>query len=245
MSEGGGSIGRTFILVISFLGLFAILTNDMPAVFLYGGDRVELVYEDWQAARLFMANVTQYANVTISRGSVAVIYQADWIPEDNYGVDLRMSWYAHPPLHNETWWQRWWWVIYPIWWDYVEIAPYPLTNDTIISHVDSIDQNLTDTFVMSCEAYSYYVNMGFNSSVYANWTAVFADPDAEMQAYVAMGYEDTPSTISAWNIVSRLLFFQVPEIHVVVNAIIALPIYACIGYLAYRFILWAIPFLGG
>lgn len=245
MSESGGSIGRTFILVVAFLGFFAILTNGIPSVFIYGGDRQELVYEDWEAGRLFMANITQYANVTVARGSVATIYQADWLPADNYGVDLRIEWFGAPPNYNYTNWERWWWVIYPIWWDYVEIFPYPLTNTTILQYVDSDDQNLTDTFIMHDEGYSYYVNVGFNSTEYGNWTAVFADPTAEFQAYVAMGYQENPSAISAWNIVGRLLFFQVPEIHVAVNAIIALPIYAAIGYLAYRFLLWAIPFVGG
>ena len=62
---------------------------------------------------------------------------------------------------------------------------------------------------------------------------------------MGMGYSQNPSTVSAWNILAQLLFFQMPDVHPAVNALIAIPLWAAIGILVYRLVLMAIPFLGG
>lgn len=62
--------------------------------------------------------------------------------------------------------------------------------------------------------------------------------------YLGLTWEQQMSTMSAWNIVGMILFFQMPQVHPLLNMMFALPIWACILYTIYRLILLAIPFVG-
>lgn len=58
-----------------------------------------------------------------------------------------------------------------------------------------------------------------------------------------IGFDQINTTVNAWTLVSMLLFFQMPDVHPAINAIIAIPLWACVAYLVYVLILKAIPFV--
>ena len=85
--------------------------------------------------------------------------------------------------------------------------------------------------------------VGFNSSRYSKPSeALFG---GELSILFCMNFDKVNTTFNAWNLVGAILFFQTPNVHPVINAIIAIPIWIMIAWLIYILILKAIPFVGG
>lgn len=230
-------IGRTFIVCVVFLGWFAILTNDIPSIFYYGGSRqAYIVPEEWGAEALFYGNITTEDNGTLiydSGGAASELELSLDYP------DCNIAWFWDPgtgvnACHVIRYWYFWGILI-----DSVDIEPMPLYRSYVTSKLDG---NVS-RFTMSDIAYQYYVSISFNESKWSSFDDAWNN--GELLVWMGMGYSDTPSTISSWNIIAQLMFFQIPDIHPTVNALIAVSIWAPIGYLVYRLILMAIPFLGG
>jgi len=90
-----------------------------------------------------------------------------------------------------------------------------------------------------------YCNIYFTFNVTKYSTPSEAKDLGELYYLQTIGVEVQASTMNAWNIIGMLVFFQMPEIHPVLNALIAIPLWICIGYLIYVLVIKLIPFIGG
>jgi hypothetical protein len=84
---------------------------------------------------------------------------------------------------------------------------------------------------------------GYNKTAYASAWHAFMNND--LHVLIAIGFDQENTRMNAWNLIGSLLFFQIPEVHPAINAIIAIPIWVMIAWLIYILILKAIPFVGG
>lgn len=69
--------------------------------------------------------------------------------------------------------------------------------------------------------------------------------NGEIEIYIGATIDDLQTAISAWNVIGALLTFQTPQVHPVINFLIAIPIYACIIYLIITIVAMFVPFGGG
>lgn len=98
----------------------------------------------------------------------------------------------------------------------------------------------TMQFVLSGEGGGSFV-LYWNTTAYA--TAALAHASNELYIIHGFGVEDL-ATNNILALIVALLFFQIPEVPVLINAFLALPTWACIFYLIYFFITSVIPFVG-
>jgi hypothetical protein len=83
--------------------------------------------------------------------------------------------------------------------------------------------------------------------VYWNST-LYADPEdawTNNVLYLTHGVGFTTSALNIGSLLLGLLFFQLPDVPFLLNLILATPMWACIIYLIWWFIISMIPFLGG
>lgn len=103
-------------------------------------------------------------------------------------------------------------------------------------------------FEMSCDHFSYYVSIAYNSTTFDSLTDAYAGTggfDPELWVFVGMGFESEWASLPTWMIIAQLLTFQAPDIHPVINGLIAIPLWIAVIYIAYHLLLRMIPFLGG
>jgi len=87
------------------------------------------------------------------------------------------------------------------------------------------------------------VYVGFNQSAYDSPSEALNAGDCSL--LLCMNFDQMNTSFNAWNLIGALLFFQLPNVHPAINALIAIPIWVMIAYLIYVLILKAIPFVGG
>jgi hypothetical protein len=87
------------------------------------------------------------------------------------------------------------------------------------------------------------IYFAFNTTRYNSPYAALQSGD--LNCLIAIGIDKVNTSINAWNFIGMLLFFQAPDVHPLLNAIIAIPIWVMIAWLIYILILKAIPFVGG
>lgn len=87
------------------------------------------------------------------------------------------------------------------------------------------------------------VYVGYNQTKYN--TPSQALIGGELSLLLCMDFDKANTTYNAWNLIGAILFFQAPQIHPVINMLIAIPVWVMIAWLIYILILKAIPFVGG
>lgn len=87
------------------------------------------------------------------------------------------------------------------------------------------------------------VFVGFNETKYSKPSE--AIHHHELSLLLAINFDKVNTTFNAWNLIGAILFFQMPDVHPAINAIIAIPLWVLIAWLIYILILKAIPFVGG
>lgn len=86
------------------------------------------------------------------------------------------------------------------------------------------------------------INLGFNRSEFN--TPYEAFENEELVVYVGMGIDNLYSTLNAWQLITLVMFFQLPNIDPLTNALIAFPLWFFFCLPVVLFILKFIPFVG-
>jgi hypothetical protein len=82
---------------------------------------------------------------------------------------------------------------------------------------------------------------GYNTTSYDNCTQAYEN-DA-LGIWLGINFDQVNTQYNAWNLISMILFFQMPDVHPLINVIIAIPIWVTIAYLVFTLITKLIPFL--
>lgn len=118
-----------------------------------------------------------------------------------------------------------------------------------VNYYQTVGNNYSYVKSRCPHGYLFHIYVQYNETAYPNLQAAWDD----YNVYVAIGqgYSDTFAKMDAWSVIGLLLSFQAPQVFgvsevwsMVLNLIIAMPIWTAIAYIFYRLILMAIPFLG-
>jgi len=99
------------------------------------------------------------------------------------------------------------------------------------------------TYVAKTEDFQCRAYFGFNDTKYSSPTEAW--DNYELDILIGMKFDQVNTSINAWSLISMLLFFQLPEVHWIINALIAIPIWITVAYLIYVLIIKIIPFIAG
>lgn len=93
------------------------------------------------------------------------------------------------------------------------------------------------------ENIEFQVHFSFDEDAYTDIIDAWSNDD--MDFYLGVGFDQTSTGYGAWGLIASFLFFQLPEIHPIINAILAVPIWIGVAYISYILILRAIGALFG
>ncbi len=235
------------IFAVAFLGLFGILVGSMPSGF-YEGSTPQS-FRPYNYPEYFEGiEVAEFATtflMNISSGT----YTNQWGVEEGYGHDFYFfgsSIYYH--MYN--------YHTFPFWIFYLNNEhKMDWLNGTGYSRGDILNSaeiasdfvNETSEYTVQCKDLHMKAWVGWNTTEYGQDEAGLKDAwdDGELKILWAIDMDQLGSTtgMTAWNIVSMLLLFQLPNVHPVINIIIATPIWALIAVLVFQFIIAVIKAL--
>jgi len=91
------------------------------------------------------------------------------------------------------------------------------------------EDNKTSAFTVKCGHFSCKAIYNFNSTKWNNFTHAWNHN--ELYVFHGINFDQVATGYNAFDLISRILFFQMPEGNAILNAIIAIPIWIGIGYI--------------
>jgi len=234
---------KPLVLVISFLGLFALLISIIPGQFFtesYGGRGVD-VPEYFEAVDI--TSFFETYNFTIDDKDM---FQKEW--------DLGgHNWIMNADYGDEfigLGKKNYWWFLWVGTEKLIFRSSRGINRGQFLNRqeLDADYDNTTSYCEYVCEgednpSLSTTMYFGYNTSLYD--TPSEAWENEELYVLQGLGFDQVSTSRNAWNLVGMILFFQMPDVHPIINAIIAIPLWVSIVYLTYVLILKAIPFVSG
>jgi hypothetical protein len=248
----------TLVTVITFLGVFAILVTTIPSAFLISQQEYKQVNVPTYFEAIDLQNFAQTYVVNLTVG-----YDIEYYDFKFGGWNLRVYDFGdtyEPPSGKWLWirTQAEWWIFK---WDFKYFRWYDKEGiDRSVDKVYYRDVYRVIYYYAFDEAYEKWGKDGLKWTiktdftkmiVYLGWnfTKYEKPSDAllagEFSMLLCINFDKMNTSFNAWNLIGSILFFQMPNVHPVINAIIAIPIWVMIVWLMYILILKAIPFVGG
>ena len=240
----GGEI-KVFITVVTFLGVFALLVSMIPGQFAVQSKSYRQISVPEYFEAINVQSFVETKNLTVPA-------------YDEYGLDcgvggweLKIYPYYSPLMNTYDLVLRHidrWWIFAYGWHDLrwrskvtgIDLG-YTLDKDELLQYYD--DERKVAEFIASCEHTTVYVAFAYNTTKYDNIVDAWAN--SELWMLIGIGFDQVNTSTNTWNVIGKLLFFQAPDVHPAINALIAIPIWAAIAITIYILILKAIPFVGG
>ena len=241
-----GELGA-FITVVTFLGIITILISTVPNEFMIHAQN----YRSISVPEYFESvDITYFAatkNFTLDPNkATGEIYGWYYIDFSLGGHDFTIEWKYPEGImlkHVEKWWifvtgrhnMNW----------YEKRQGSNLGTKLKSEHLTTYyDENRKDAqFIVRCEHTQLSVFFAYNTTKYSD--ILEAWENNELAVLFGINFDQVNTSYNAWNLVAQILFFQNPDIHPAINALIAIPIWATIAITVYILILKAIPFVGG
>jgi len=242
----GGDLAelRGLLVVVTFLSITVLLVAMIPGEFVVGTseNRQVVVPDDYSSSEV-MAIASSY-NFTFgphvqedftmgghdftifdnAMGSVpgtGIIMYHKWIEYWIFHNQDFMKWYDQQNIERDTDLEDYQW-------------PYMLKFQTI----DDIGVNTTWT--VQCEHVTIKAMFGYNTTSYDNCTQAYEN--SALGIWLGINFDQVNTQYNAWNLIQMILFFQMPDVHPLINMIIAIPIWITIAYLVFTLITKLIPF---
>jgi len=228
---------KTFLFLITFLSVFGLLIGTIPAGFFPVGDeyREQQVSDYFEAIDLqYFAETWEYTlNATGGTDAGAGWYFID-IDIGNRDFDLWYKKAGNPPL-KLYFVHRYTWLIFPVshkmrWINYQGVN----RGDEL--EVTEMELDTSDLrYTTECSHFNVKTFFAYNETAYSNVTDAWNG--SELNMLVAIDFDQQQTGMNAWNLIAMILFFQMPDVHPLLNAFIAIPIWVCIAWLTFAFII--------
>lgn len=239
-----------FITVITFLGSLVFLISLVPPDFYVSTDLRGVSTADFDSSDLEFYNNT-WSHYLDTNGSWWVAAEPDILnlPVDSGdfgGWNLRLE-YSKANLSHHiircTHVHEEWWGIIP--------SHHRMTfsfkgsdRGTILSInetvVDMTGSNLAK-YSVSCDHFRYRLFLTYNNTLYSSLEDAWNH--YKVLASTGIEFNEMNTGLNAWTILSALVFFQLPNVHWTVNALLAIPIYAAVIIISFILILEVIKAL--
>jgi len=137
------------------------------------------------------------------------------------------EWIIFPASHNMEWFN--------------ENGASRGTNLLVNELHSDLDGDSQINYYAECDHTRYYLQIAFNSTIYANVTDAW--DHGGVGVFFGVRFDDTNTGYNAMNLIASILFFQMPDVHWSINSLIAVPIWIAVGYISIILILRAIDAL--
>ena len=254
-------LAKTFFVVVIFISTFGILLGFTPTEFLtesYDGEYYIQSYpsDTWVGREIGSWDETFLGvdNATIRFDKLALLNISNIIDDD---IEISVHWGYTLDDNPLIFYHR-----YPIvkifgmglLWDSDVLYDHQskeflMTQTLVESYLDAgTFEPQVSRFEMDCEHFSYYVSVAYNSTKFDSLTEAYAGTvtyDPELWIFIGMGFESEWASLPTWMMIAQLLTFQAPNVHPIINGLIAIPLWIAVLYLAYHLLLRMFPFFGG
>jgi len=242
---------RGLLVTITFLGVLALLIGLIPYQFYIAGEMRTVDYpeEGWETIDIysFAETSTFYLNETGGWDwFFDPTYYGHHIDIGNWDIDL---YYKDPNQTNlrlfihHLWYVYW---IFPADHDLEFFNKAGASQSTVLT-VEEMQEDAGGeshvTYRAVCEHTTYHVTFAYNSTTYSSFENAW--DMGELAFFAGVNFDDVNTAYNAWNLISMLLFFQLPDVHWVVNGFMAIPIWIVIGYVTTMLIWKAIGVIFG
>jgi hypothetical protein len=240
---------RNFIVVVSFLGIYAIGLMLIPSQLL--STEFDIRAPTYNEEYWDLPSIESLANTyNITADNGGLFYSEAWGIDEGFGHNFLFKINevdGEIKIENQHYFL---WLIFPVghhsmdWIAKGNGKNYEgfLVQSEFDVTAETSDENITSaSYTVQCEHVAMHAVVGFNYTLYANATDAFNNDALTVE--FGIEWDELGTGLNAWNIISSILFFQAPEINPYVNAILAIPLWAAIGWLAYALIMAAISVL--
>jgi len=235
---------RGLVTIVSFIGCLALIMSFIPPQFLiadYEGRTIEppLYFE----AIDLQSYASTWNHTMNETGSMQIVKPL------TIGGHVCQFWYhrkTYPPEKKINMLHKWAIIILPqthwMW----------FTSSTGIDRGQALGEYELDadyslngdlSYTISCSHFSASGFFGFNETLYSSPSEAWTN--GELVFLIGVNFDQVGTSYNAWDLIAKLMFFQLPNIHPIVNALIAIPLWVATAYLAYILILRAIGALFG
>lgn len=233
---------RGLVVMVSFMGLFVFLAILIPVEFMTVSPQKETEFPEYFEA----VDVQFYADT-----------ENFTIDSDYYQHDFTMGGWnlcfqsvkAFEIISSSTYAS--WWIFK---WGY---TPFKWYDEHGLSYGDQLDfedldslwveqgqkENQTIKFTIKTDQTQLTVFFGWNTTEYSKPSDAIKGYGMEVLYAVSMDQVNT--SLNAWTLVGMLLVFQLPDVHWIINTLIAIPCWTVIAYLIYVLIIKVIPLIAG
>lgn len=109
-----------------------------------------------------------------------------------------------------------------------------------IENIEADIDNGVVEYTVKCSHFSMRGFIGYNTTIYSSVEDAWDHHGLSLM--LGVDWDQTDTRMNVWNLIAMILFFQMPDIHWSVNALIALPLWASFAYLIFVFVSKLIPF---
>lgn len=236
---------RGLIVVITFLGVMVLLIGLIPFQFYIAGAMTELDYsqtewmgidiqsfqDTWNDTTIYL----EFSDFAVGGRNLRIASQYT----DNhfsliqrYGLGL--FW-----LEGGTFFNR---KNIKVSYDRIPYAHQLIDWDVLNADYEEYGSvEFTVAYVQN-EPFQFKTYFTFNETDYDSPKEAWAND--ELNLLIGINFDNIATTYNAWDLIAMLLFFRLPDVHWLINVMMATPIWVTVCYLAYVLIIKAIPLLG-
>jgi len=232
---------RPFVFLLTLLGVFAILVSTVPANFFVA----EQEFRQAQIEEYFEAiDLQQYAetwlycmNETGGKMLFGVLYQVD-IDIGNRNFDLYYSKAnytvsTHPYVYVKHFYTTWWIFTDSHYMDFYNNKGILRSGDYLPSHLVPQEYLESDypeqmPYSLKCSHFEADIYFGYNETTYS--TLQDAWNHHGLHVLVGIDWDDMQTGLNAWNLITMMFWFQLPQIHPVLNFILGLALWTSTAY---------------
>lgn len=241
---------RGLVTVITFLGVFALLIGWIPSTFFTAGEEREVYVPDFfdiVDVYSFAETSTWQLNETggdYSWAEWAVYYVSVDIGSWDIDFYYRRPGFGDYYCELQHVWYEWWVIPSHHLLEWFNRAGVSRGTDLRLSEIETDAAGAsTVTYRAVCGHTTYHTTFAYDEDVYSSYEDAWDNGD--LFVFFGVNFDDVNTSYNAWQVISMLLFFQLPDINPIINAIIAVPLWVCIAYLSFILILRAIGAIFG
>ena len=248
--SGSRELGA-FIFCVTFLGSMVLLIAWIPAQ-LYTADNGRIVEHPEMFESIDVWSFSETFSYQMNETGGYSVGEWYYFEDDAMNIgnrDFRFNYKCANETPLELYIRhKWVWFIFP------QFETMEWMNNKGVSRGDylSVEEMENDspdnvTVQYRCispkKGFQYFASFSYNSTLHGNFTHAWNYHG--LYFFWAVNFDQVGTSYNAFQLIGMLLFFQLPDINVYVNALLAIPIWSCVACLVTLFILKVIPFIGG
>jgi len=118
-----------------------------------------------------------------------------------------------------------------------------VSREVYLQDAEMLEDQDDLSYTVKCIHFTMYGFFGYNTTTYNSVIDAWNNHDLWIR--LGINFDQMNMGFNAFNLIGMLLFFQLPMVHWIINAVIAVPIWVCIFYLSFIFILRALGAIFG